>query len=613
MGKKYLERILFMSLRAKLGIILAVFAIIPSFVIYNQVMKTYEADMVRVASQNVQSIVKTNNNLINTTLNRIEDASYLLLNNKDCFDCFSNMDTFTVSNFLTEDRIISDVLGKQFASSNTVYAKYLYTSKWIFDTNSTSMKPTVAEIQNFKLDEKAAKAGGQVLWITGYDYGKWFQTEYLSKKKNYNYQYPITMVRQMNFQYSQNSKLYTMKNNQERPVLVVNILEETLASLYKSSVNYNGSIYGVVNEEGRIISSDNKLFPITSLVPEQILKLKNSSGYTSYWINKVEYLLCYDDMEGRNWFSYCLIPMSEVIQTTKKQMQSSQRWITIVLLAASVLIAALLSRTISKPIAVLTKAAERVSTGDFSADTPVPRGKDFRILTRTFNHMETEITRLIDENYKISLREKDTQIMALTMQINPHFLYNTLNTINMMAIMNDDQETSDLIVSLSEMLHYSIKNTDEKIPLSDEIQWTINYINIMSRRFAGVFETKVDIPEELMVFKVPKFFLQPIVENAILHGFEEMKRGGILSLRADRQGDTIVFAVSDNGKGIASPFAVCNGSKYENPAGKAQEGSIGLSNVYRRLSLIYGDNYSIDLKSEPGKGTTFYLTLPCQN
>lgn len=606
MVKINMERMLYLSLRSKLGIILAVFAIIPSFVIYSQVMKTYENDMVKVASQNVQSVVKTNNNLIDTTLNRIEDASYLMLNNKDCFDCFSNMNSFSVSDFLNEDRVISDVLGKQFAANNTVYAKYLYTSKWIFDTNNTSMKPTIEEIQNFGLDKKASEAGGQVLWLTGYDYGKWFQTEYLSKKENYKYQYPITMVRQMNFQYSQNGKLYAMKNDQERPVLVVHVLEGTLASLYGGSVNYEGSIYGVVNEEGRIISSDNKLFPITSMVPEGVLNLKSSSGYSSYWFNNVEYLLCYDDMEGRDWFSFCLIPMSEVIQTTKEQMQNSQRWITMVLLAASVLIAALLSSTISKPIAALTKAAERVSTGDFSADTPVPRGKDFKILTQTFNHMETEITRLIDENYKISLREKDTQIMALTMQINPHFLYNTLNTINMMAILNDDHETSDLIVSLSEMLHYSFKNTNEKIPLSDEVQWTINYINIMSRRFEGVFETVIDISNELMVYKVPKFFLQPIVENSILHGFEGISGGGVLKLGAQKQGDFIVFTVSDNGKGMET-------ADYENIIQKSREGSIGLTNVYQRLSLIYGDNYSIDLKSVPGEGTTFYLTLPCQN
>ncbi|WMJ87080.1 sensor histidine kinase [Anaerocolumna sp. MB42-C2] len=606
MVKKLMERILYMSLRTKLGIILAAFAVIPSFVIYSQVMKTYENDMVKAASRNVQSIVKTNNNLINTTLNRIEEVSYLLLNNKDCYDCFSNIGKFTVSDYLKEERVISDVLGKQFTANDTVYAKYLYTSKWIFEANKTSMKPTIGEIKRFKLDEKAAKAGGQAYWITGYDYGKWFQTEYLGKKNGYEYQYPITMVRQMNFQYLQNGKLYAMKGNQERPVLIIQVLESTLASLYESSVNYKGSIYAVANEEGKIISSDNKLFPITELVPDNILKLKPSSGYTSYWMKGVKYLLCYDTLEERNWFSFCLIPMTEVVQTTKEQMQSSQMWLTVILLVLSVIIAALLSLTISKPIEILTKAAKRVATGDFSADTPVPRGKDFKILTQSFNHMETEITRLINENYKISLREKDTQIMALTMQINPHFLYNTLNTINMMAIMNADYETSDLIVSLSEMLHYSFKNTYEKIPLSDEIQWTINYINIMSKRFEGVFETKLEIPDDLLLYKVPKFFLQPIVENAILHGFEEMTNGGILCLSAKKQGEKIIFTVSDNGKGMVD-------LNFKDITVKNQQGRIGLPNVYRRLSLIYGADYSIDIKSEPGLGTAFKLIIPCQD
>ncbi|WFR59122.1 histidine kinase [Anaerocolumna sp. AGMB13025] len=605
MVKKLIERILYMSLRTKLGFILMLFAMIPSYVIYRQVMKTYEEDMVKVASQNVQSIVKTNNNLIDTTLNRIEEVSYLLLNNEDCYDCFSNMDKFSVSDFLKEERVISDVLGKQFAANNKIYAKYLYTSKWIFEANKTSMKATINEVKNFKLDVKAAKAGGQAYWITGYDYGKWFQKEYLGKKENYEYRYPITMVRQMNFQYLQNGKLYAMKSNQEKPILVVHVLESTLASLYESSVNYKGSIYGVVNEEGKIISSDNTIFPISEPAPSEIIKLKPDSGYTSYYINNIKYLLCYDTMKERNWFSFCLIPMSEVIQTTKAQMKSSQMWLTIILLVFAVIIAALLSLTISKPIEILTKAAKRVATGDFSADTPVPRGKDFKILTQSFNHMETEITRLIDENYKISIREKDTQIMALTMQINPHFLYNTLNTINMMAIMNEDYETSDIIVSLSEMLHYSFKNTYDKIPLSDEIQWTINYVNIMSRRFLGVFETKLEIPEELMLYKVPKFFLQPIVENAILHGFEGMTGGGILCLRAEKQDATIIFTVSDNGKGMT-------GADFEATAVKGQESGIGLTNVKRRLSLIYGENYSVDIKSEPGRGTVFRVIIPCQ-
>ncbi len=607
MVRKRIESLLFMSLRSKLQIILLIFAIVPSFFLYQQVMARYKNDMADVASQTVHSIVKSNNNLIDTTLTRIEDVSYLLLNNKECFDIFSNMDQYSVSDYLKQERIITDVLGKQFLTNETVYEKYLYTSKWIFgENNRLAMNATIEEIQRFQINEKAAAAGGQAFWITGYDYGEWFQTEYLSNKQNYEYQYPITMVREMNFQYMNNGNLSVMPSKQERPILVVHVLEHTLASLYKSSVNYEGSVYAVVNEDGCVISSDNSMFRITEKAPEAILSLSESSGYTSFRYQDIEYLLCYDTMEERGWFSFCLIPMESLLRQTEAKIQKLQLWLTIILVVAAVLVSALLSLSISKPIAVLIKAAKRVSTGDFSANTPVPRGKDFKLLAESFNHMETEITRLIEENYKISLREKDTQIMALTMQINPHFLYNTLNTINMLAIQNDDEETSDLIVSLSEMLHYSFKNTQDKIPLADEIHWTDNYINIMRKRFQGVFEVQFDIPNDLMIYKVPKFFLQPIVENSILHGFESMSSGGILHISAQKQGDRIDFKVSDNGKGMTD-------TKFDKDSKLMHSNRVGLANVYRRLILIYGDNFTMDLQSEPEKGTTFLLSIPCEN
>lgn len=606
MIKKRIENLLFMNLRSKLQIILVVFAIVPSFFLYSQVMTKYKSDMVDVASQSVHSIVKSNNNLIDTTLSRIEDISYLLLNNKECFDLFSNMDQFTVSDFLQQDRLITSVLGKQFLTNEAVYERYLYTSKWIFgDSNRLIMNATIDEIQRFKLNDMAAEAGGQAYWITGYDYGQWFQTEYLKNRETYEYQYPITMIREMNFQYMNNGHLSVMPSDQERPILVVHVLEETLASLYESSVSYDGSVYAIVNENGKVISSDNAMFPITEQIPGDILSLNKSSGYTSYSHEGIEYLLCYDAIEERGWFSFSLIPMEPLVKQTEDRIQRLQRWLNIILIIAAVLVSVILSSSISKPIAVLIQAAKRISTGDFSANTPIPKGKDFKLLTESFNHMEMEITRLIEENYKISLREKDTQIMALTLQINPHFLYNTLNTINMLAIQNGDEETSDLIVSLSEMLHYSFKDTKEKIPLSDELQWNINYINIMFKRFEGVFQTQIEVPDDLMIYKVPKFFLQPIVENAILHGFEGMGSGGILLLSAEKQADRLVFIVSDNGKGMAD-------IKYKMDLQKDQVDSIGLSNVYRRLALIYGDDFDVNIQSELGKGTIFTLSIPCE-
>ena len=218
--------------------------------------------------------------------------------------------------------------------------------------------------------------------------------------------------------------------------------------------------------------------------------------------------------------------------------------------------------------------------------------------------MEKEISRLIHENYEIRLREKETQLKMLSIQINPHFLYNTLNTINMLAIRNGDEETSDLIVSLSEMLQYSLKNGEEKIRLEEEIAWLSNYLYIMTRRYSNVFQTEFDIDEELMECKVPKFFLQPLVENAIRHGFEGIKEGGLLRVTACREQDSIHFQVQDNGKGMDQKTIdhfITEGMNNDR---------IGLSNVHRRLLLIYGKRYRVSVESAPGQGTLLNLYLP---
>ena len=152
----------------------------------------------------------------------------------------------------------------------------------------------------------------------------------------------------------------------------------------------------------------------------------------------------------------------------------------------------------------------------------------------------------------------------------------------------------------------TFKNTKEKILLSDEIHWIQNYVHIMSARFEGKFTMQIDIPDELLIYKVPKFFLQPLVENSIIHGFAEITEGGIIRISSEKKDDNLSFIISDNGKGMTR-------EDIENSVIRAsQDKGIGISNVHRRLTLIYGEKYHVHVESAPGKGTSFYLTIPCE-
>lgn len=606
MLKKVTNRIYSWGFQERLTIILILFALIPLLIIQQMMMHFYENHIIAEASNSTLSVVKANNNVLEMFMDGVETTSQLMIDSEFYYDIFSNFQDMSIGDCLRSDRVISAEMAKQFSAQDEIYEAYLYTSKWIFGKDTGLMTTSIEGAQNAGFISAANQSNGLPHWITGYDYGKSIGSSYLMQNGYYAWKYPLTMVRQMNFQYSSTGSYQKLSADAEKPVLVVHILENSVRELYAGSIGYEGSLYAVANSDGTIISSDNEKFPVGSRAQEEIFTHFGESGYLSCRLDQVPYLLCYDTISEKGLLSFAFVPMDVLMKNTVAKTRQLQFICVISLILLSVLVAFLLSRTITKPINALITASRRVAGGNFSADTPVPHGRDFKLLTESFNHMETQIDRLIHENYEISLREKETQLMALSMQINPHFLYNTLNTINMLAIQNNDEETSELIVDLSEMLQYTFKNTSEKCTLADEIAWVSNYLDIMSRRYDNVFVTRMDIEEELVDCRVPKFLLQPLVENSILHGFSQRQEGGVLTIRITRQEEDMIILVSDNGKGMDE-------AQLENYTDSlARDGHVGISNIHRRLSLLYGEHYKIQVKSEPEKGTRITIRIPCE-
>lgn len=172
--------------------------------------------------------------------------------------------------------------------------------------------------------------------------------------------------------------------------------------------------------------------------------------------------------------------------------------------------------------------------------------------------------------------------------------------VSVLAIQNNDEETSALIVDLSEMLQYTFRSFAEKTLLCDEIGWVSNYLHIMSKRYDNLFCTRMDIDENLEDALVPKLILQPLVENAILHGFRQTKKDGLLTILISGQEDKILFIIKDNGCGMT-----CTQPDQGS-------GHVGLSNVHRRLSLLYGENYTFEISSAPGEGTCVRIRIPLE-
>lgn len=592
------------SFRSILCVILMLFTVIPLFCTRQILVRIYEDNIIEDTCNSVTSVVTANNKTLDTILGSIETTAQLIVNSEFYYRIFSQLPEYTVSDYLKCDRLITAEISKLFSLQNEVCDAYFYVPDWLLGEYSGAIPETVPAVQNAGWAKTAHEAKGLPIWISGYDYGKMTQSDYLVQKGNYSYRYLLTMVKEMNFQYSYMGSYYTLPQMEELPVLVVHVNENSIRDTYVNSIDYENSLYAICNENGVLVSSSAEDFVISEKLSEDLFRYYGSTGFAAIDYGEEEYLLCYDTLAERGFFSFVLIPMENLVQDAVAGMRKVQRVLLFCLLALSMVVAVVLSRYFSGPINVLVQASERVGQGDFSANTPIPRLKEFRVLTESFNHMETRISKLIYENYEISLREKETQLMALSLQINPHFLYNTLNMINLVSLKNEDFETSEIIISLSEMLQYTVRNHSEKGSLEDEVAWISNYLYIMSHRYHNKFRTEMDIDETLMNARIPKLILQPMLENSILHGFSSIDHMGILKLKIYRKEDSLCMVVSDNGKGMDEKEM----ETYMYVSHK--DGHVGISNVHHRLKLYYGDACQIQLVSKIDEGTEITIVIP---
>ena len=222
-------------------------------------------------------------------------------------------------------------------------------------------------------------------------------------------------------------------------------------------------------------------------------------------------------------------------------------------------------------------------------------------LYQSFNEMNARIENYIEKNNEMNKREKEYQIQALNAQINPHFIYNTLDTLQWMAMDIPAPEICRLITSFSDILRYSISKKESIVTLEDEIQCLRNYINIYEERYEMSF-SRFDIDERIYPYKTFKMLLQPIVENSITHGFIHDMEGALIEIKGKIDGDEAVIRISDNGAGISQERILYILSKNSD--------RFGLSNINQRLKLLYGEAYGLKIVSAVGQGTEVIFRFP---
>ncbi|NLW56926.1 MAG: sensor histidine kinase [Firmicutes bacterium] len=264
---------------------------------------------------------------------------------------------------------------------------------------------------------------------------------------------------------------------------------------------------------------------------------------------------------------------------------------------------------ITRPIESLVQKMKEVENGDFQIKGLEPPGEyqieEISHLYRDFAMMMERIDTLIKENYQKQLLLKDTQFKTLQAQINPHFLYNTLDSVNWMAKTNQEPRISMMVEALGRLLRNAVHKQD-LITIADEVKILENYITIQKIRFEERLNFTIKVEEELNSCLIPKLTLQPIVENAVNYGLESKTGVCQIEVRMIKTGDLVEISVEDNGPGMEPGYW----ERLAQGLVKTRGTGIGLKNIDDRIKMIYGDEYGIRVDSELGVGTKVSIFFP---
>ena len=290
------------------------------------------------------------------------------------------------------------------------------------------------------------------------------------------------------------------------------------------------------------------------------------------------------------------------------QAQSVYVLTAILLVVVALLFSRFMARSITLPIQKLRDSMKKVQEGDFSvSDVVVDSENEIGSLTKSFDAMTHRIQELMEQNVYEQEQKRKSELKALQSQINPHFLYNTLDSIIWMAEGKKNEEVVLMTASLARLLRQSISNEDEVVPIINEVEYAKSYLTIQKMRYKDKLEYQIDVDSSILYIPLIKLVLQPVIENAIYHGLKYKESKGLLIIKGFMKDGNAVLQVIDDGVGMDEETLA---HIYDKHKVNYHSNGVGVYNVQKRLKLYYGDDYGITYESKKGEGTTATITIP---
>ncbi|WP_018758269.1 cache domain-containing sensor histidine kinase [Paenibacillus terrigena] len=392
-------------------------------------------------------------------------------------------------------------------------------------------------------------------------------------------------------------------------VLVVDMNFKTIDELSRQVVfGKRGYVY-IIDSYGNIVYHPQQQLIHAGLKYEDLERVLTYS-YGSYQdeLNGEQRMITIKSVNPIGWKVIGVAYKDELL-TTKSELNTFLLWFLIVVIIFVLLLAIFVSARISSPIQRLARSVKMMGEGHLNTPIPVSGIYEVEQLSRRYHVMLQQIRHLMDQIIVEQEAKRKSELDVLQAQINPHFLYNTLNSVIRLVEKGQSSEAVTAITSLSRFFRISLSKGKNFISVQEELEHIRHYLIIQTIRYKNKFHYTIEAEDEVLHFLTMKLILQPIVENAIVHGIELMADRGMIRISAKVDAGKLLFEIADNGLGMSRDAL---DQLLKNTPNSAQGSGVGVRNVNQRIQLHYGPDYGIQFESEIEEGTTVRIYLPVE-
>lgn len=546
-----------------------------------------ESAVRETAESYTTELIKQVNANIQTYITGMKDISLTAMNNPDVREYLTYAGSLQLEEKATLESKISEYFHSILVSRNDITSINIfgYNGSFISDRNGVKLNPNISPSDQLWYKQAQEAKGMAVI-----------SPSHVQPVIKDEYRWVVSLSRE----------LRGIDRSQGLGILLIDLNFKVINDmLSKLDLGSRGYIF-VVDVEGNIVYHPQQQLLYSNLKKEEIDRVlqdsiggfvaKNDGGSQIYTIQD----------SGFGWKIVGVFYENELVDN-KKQMKFSFAIAGLFCLGVGVLISYLISRNLTLPIKKLQEKMSEVEKGNFDIRVPVGHSKEISSLARSFNLMMLKMKELMNQIVMEQEFKRKSELNALQAQINPHFLYNTLDSIIWMAEGKKHEEVILMTSALAKLFRASLSKGKELIPIATEIEHISSYLKIQQMRYQDKLGFSVDIDPSLYRYLTPKVLLQPLVENAIYHGIKNKEGRGTIQINGIRNGNDIELRVIDDGIGMDEEALKRILSIPESNESKA---GVGVVNVHQRIQLYFGSDYGLSYESRPSEGTTTIVKIP---